>query len=103
MQDTYRYVLIQTYVAQAEQSKHHLRARPLPGQGLSTSMRVECSAKMREAYPPGTIFKVTAKVKDTDREPHIYTSWQWQYAVISVEEAAEFIRRNQWDAPSPKK
>ena len=103
MQDSYRYVLIQTYVAQGEQSKHQLRARPLPGQGLSTSMRIECSAKMREAHPPGTIFKVTAKIKDTDREPHVYTSWQWQYEVVSPAQAAEFTRRNQWDAPSPKK
>jgi hypothetical protein len=103
MQDSYRYVLIQTYVAHGEQSKHQLRARPLPGQGLSNSMRVECSAKMREAYPPGTIFKVTAKIKDTDREPHVYTSWQWQYEVVSPAQAAEFTRRNQWDAPSPKK
>jgi hypothetical protein len=101
MQDSYRYVLIQTYGATAEQSKHQLRARPLAGQGLDTTMRVECSAKMREEHPEGTIFKVVAKIKDTDREPHVYTSWQWKFEVLSAEQAATFIRRKQWDAPAP--
>jgi hypothetical protein len=97
----YRYVLIQSYRAHGEQSKHTLRARPLPGQGLATSMRVECSAKMREDHPEGTIFKVVAKIKDTDREPHVYTSWQWQYETLTVDQAKSFIQRNQWDAPDP--
>lgn len=103
MQDSYRYVLIQTYVAHGEQSKHQIRARPLTHQGLPTSMRVECSSRMREAHPPGTIFKIVAKVKDTEREPHVYTSWQWRYEVVSAAQAADFTRQNQWDAPSPKK
>ena len=99
----YRYVLIQSYLAQGEQSKHRMRARPLAGQGLDTSMRVECSAKMIEAHPEGTIFKVVAKIKDTEREPHVYTSWQWRYETLTPDQALAFIRQNRWVAPDPTK
>jgi hypothetical protein len=64
-------------------------------------MRVECSATMRESQKVGTIFKVLAKIKDTDRDPHLYTSWQWDYEVLSPTAAAAFIRAKKWDAEAP--
>lgn len=96
----YRYVLIQTYEARGEPSKHAIRARPLPNQGLPTTMRVECSARMRESQPVGTIFKVWAKVKDTDRDPHLYTSWQWEYEVLDERRAASFLAAKDWGTRS---
>ena len=57
---------------------------------------------MREAHMEGTIFKVVAKIKDTEREPHIYTSWQWNWETLSEDQAAAFIQRNEWYAPDPK-
>ena len=44
----YRYAIIETYRSYGESSRHSIRARPLPGQGLSTSLKVECSSSMRE-------------------------------------------------------
>lgn len=92
----YRYVLIQSYHAHGEPSKHSVRARPLPGQGLPTTMRVECSSRMRESHPVGTIFKVWAKIKDTQRDPHLYTSWQWPYDVLERTAARAFIATKDW-------
>lgn len=103
MSNLYRYVLIQTYRAFGEPSKHSLRARPLRNQGLPVSMRVECSSKMRDAHPEGTIFLVLAKIKHTDRDPHLYTSWQWEYQVLSPEDAQAFIRAKRWDAGAPSR
>lgn len=101
MPEYYRYVLIQTYRARGEQSKQTMRARPLPGQELPISMRVECSSKMRNSHPEGTVFKVLAKIKSTERDPHLYTSWQWAYEIFSEIEAADFIRAKKWNASAP--
>ena len=51
---------------------------------------------MRERHPVGTKIKIRAKLKDTDQSPHLYTSWQWAYQVVSDEEAEEFIRNKIW-------
>lgn len=96
MSHYYRYVVIETYQSHGEFSRHSIRARPLPGQGLPTSMKVECSASMRERHPVGTKFKVWAKIKATDDAPHLYTSWQWAYEVFSDQDAQAFIKAKQW-------
>ncbi|MEJ8675689.1 hypothetical protein [Chromobacterium amazonense] len=96
MSDYYRDVVIETFHYIGGNSKHSIRARPLPGQGFSTSMRVECSSSMRKMHAVGTLFKVRAKIKDTTQEPHLYTSWQWPYEVVSPEEADEFIAKKVW-------
>lgn len=89
-------MIIETFRHTGGSSKHSIRARPLPGQSLSTSMRVECSSSMREGHPLGTLFKVRAKIKDTIQEPHLYTSWQWTYEIVSAKDAADFIAKKAW-------
>jgi hypothetical protein len=84
----YRRVAIETFRNPGEPSSKSLRARPLPGQGLNTGMKVECSSKMRNAYPAGTVFIVQAKV--TDREggpPFLYTHYDWPFEVVARAEA----------------
>jgi hypothetical protein len=88
----YKNIVIETFRAIGGGSKHAIRARPLDGQGFSTAMRVECSSAMREKYPIGTKFLVRAKIKETEQDAHIYTSWQWPYRVVSDEEAIEIIK-----------
>jgi hypothetical protein len=96
MGDYYRDVIIETYLNTEGSSKHAIRARPFPGQGLSSSMRVECSSSMREKHSVGTLFKVRAKIKNTALEPHLYTSWQWAYEIVSPQYAADFVAKNAW-------
>lgn len=89
----YREVVIETYRAGGEPSRHSVRARPVGGQGFDATMKVECSSSMRTGYPVGTKFKVRAKI--TDREgsrPFLYTSYRWPYEVLSDQEAHDFIR-----------
>lgn len=96
MVDHYRDVIIETFRHTGGNSKHSIRARPMSGQGLSTSMRVECSSSMRNKHQVGTLFKIRAKIKSTDQEPHLYTSWQWTYEILSAQEAADFIAKKDW-------
>lgn len=88
----YRTVAIETYRSPGEPSSAAVRARPLPGQGLSVDIKVECSKRMRTEYPVGTVFLVRAQV--TDREggsPFLYTSWQWPYEIVARDEAQRRI------------
>jgi len=88
----YRYVLIETFRNYGEPSSKNIRARPLPGQGLSTDMKVECSSKMRMKHPVGTIFKIRAQVTDRDGGGlFLYTSWQWTYEILTKEQADDYI------------
>jgi len=52
---------------------------------------------MRKRHPIGTKFKVWAKIKNTIDTPHLYTSWQWKYDVLSDNEADAFIKAKQWN------
>ena len=88
----YRNVVIETYRNIHGASSKSIRARPLPGQGLDTSMNVECSSKMREGHPVGTKFLLQAKV--TNREggpPFLYAHFNSAYRVVSSEEAKTLI------------
>jgi hypothetical protein len=92
----YRHVAIETSRNAGEASSKSLRARPLPGQGLDTGMRVECSAKMRDSHPPGTVFIIQAQV--TDREggpPFLYTHFNWPYRVVARTDAEAMIARRE--------
>lgn len=91
----YLFVIIETYYADGEASKHLIRARPLPGQGFPTSMKVECSSKMRTSHPVGTKFRIKAKEKEAEElQPCLYTSYRWDYQVVTNQEAKQFIRDN---------
>ena len=91
----YREVIIETYNPYGEPSSEKVRARPLPGQGLSPNMKVECSSKMREGHPAGTKFKIRAKITDRDGGTNfLYSHYNWPYEVVSDEEASEFISSN---------
>ena len=98
MLGSYRFAIIETYLARGEPSRHAVRARVLSGQGFPRTMRVECSASMRESHPVPTKFKVWAKIKGTVLDSHLYTSWQWEYWVVSDAEAKQFIRAGKWSA-----
>lgn len=88
----YRYFIVETYENRGEPSSKKVRARPLPGQGVSAQLNVECSVAMREAYPPGTLFKVDCKVTDREGASYLYRYFSWPYQVVTREQAKEFIQ-----------
>ena len=88
----YRKVIIQSFRATGAGSSKSVRARPIDGQGLDTSMRVSCSSPMRKNNPVGSLFLLNAM--PTDREggtPYLYARPNAQYRVITEQEAQKFL------------
>lgn len=87
----YRHFIIETYENRGEPSSKKVRARPVPGQGVSPLLNVECSVAMRDAHPPGTLFKVDCKVADREGAPFLYRHFTWPYEVVTPAQARQFI------------
>ncbi|MBK7952532.1 MAG: hypothetical protein IPK02_00310 [Candidatus Accumulibacter sp.] len=87
----YRFFVIETYENRGEPSNKKVRAKPLPGQGVSPNLNVECSTAMRESHPPGTLFKVDCKVTNREGTPFLYRHFMWPYEVLTQEQAKQFI------------
>lgn len=89
----YRYFIIETYENWGEPSSKKIRAHPLPGQGVSTALNVECSVPMRGRHLPGTLFKVECKVTHRQGTPFLYRHYSWPYEVVTREAAEKFIAK----------
>ena len=93
MSSGYREVVIETYWDSAHRRK--IRARPLPDQGYSTTVNVECSLAMRESQPIGSLFVVEAIVKDSvDGTIVLYSHHTAPYQVVSSDQANSIIALN---------
>ena len=81
----YDWYLIQTYEAHGESSSSRVRARPVADQGLPSTMRVECSRRMRQGFPVGTIFRVKAQVvENANGTCFLYTHFDWPFEVVAA-------------------
>lgn len=94
MEGLYKEYLVETFLASSEQSEKKIRVRPVAGQGLPVSMRVECSSSMRRSHPIGTKFLIMGKVTDKEGgSKFIYSSFKWKYRVVTDAEAASFLSK----------
>lgn len=86
----YSWVEVESYKPTHTGGLHgKVHIRPVPGGPYPTNLHVECSKKMSREHPVGTRFRIWAKL--TDREgggEFLYTSWRWDYEVISQPERA---------------
>src|SRR5258706_12004497 len=92
----YRYIVVEVIDAPHENSRHKIRARPLPGQWASPEYRIECPLDIRKAHNVGLLYKFWAKFKDTYAAPQLYTSYHWNPEPITPGEAKIFIAAKQW-------
>jgi hypothetical protein len=90
----YRFFIIETYENRGEPSSKKVRARPLPGQGVSPALNVECSVAMRESHKPGTLFKVDCKVTDREGTQFLYRHFTWPFEVVTDAQAKQFIEHS---------
>ena len=93
---TYRYIVVEVISAPSENSRHKVRARPLPGQWAGPELRLECPTSMRGPENVGRLFKVWAKIKDTETAQQLYTSYKWTPSPISQKDARKFIKAKDW-------
>jgi hypothetical protein len=88
-------IIVQTFYAPGEKSRSPIRVRPLPGQGFSSDMRVECSREMRTAYPVGQLFCIYVKVTcRLDSPDFLYSSYRDPWNPVKKPEAEDFIKKN---------
>ena len=69
-----------------------VRVRPLNGQAYSSELRVQCPRALREDYPAGTQFLVSAKL--TDRlggQQYLYVYHGDPYKVLTQQQTQTFL------------
>ena len=83
----YRPLLVESFDGTRPGHRYPVEVRPLPGQGFSTDLLVECPMSMRTDHPIGTVFRICAKLKDTPFDTkHLYTYKYWPYDVVPPDE-----------------
>lgn len=82
--NAYEWVIVESYEPARSSGLHgRVHIRPIAGQAYPTDMHVECSKRLSHDYPPGTRFRLRAKL--TDREgggAYLYSSWRWPFEVM---------------------
>lgn len=89
------HAVVQTYLSKGEGSRSEIRVRPLPGQGISTDTRVECSKQVRRQHPVGQMFLIPVNWKHAEgKESCLYVSYREpdQMVPITHDQAMEFIK-----------
>lgn len=84
-------IIIETFRAYGEASGSAVRARALPGQGVSTDLRVECARQIRRDNPIGSLFRVWATLTDRKGTPFLYTNYRDGYEKVTLVQAKKFI------------
>lgn len=82
--DPYQMVVVESFKPDSTTGLHgQVHIRPVAGQGLPTTLHVECSKQLSKNYPVGTKFRIRAKL--TDREgggEYLYSSFRWPVEVL---------------------
>jgi hypothetical protein len=88
-------IIVETFYAPGEKTISPIRVRPLPGQGFSTDIRVECSREMRTAFPVGQLFCIYVKLTSRlDSPDFLYSSYRDPWNPVTKSEAEDFIKKN---------
>ena len=92
----YQYVIVESFCPFSTAGRHGpVHIRPVRGQGLEHTLFVECSKRLSEDYPVGTMFKIRAKL--TDRKhggEFLYSYHGWAAPKVSPTKARKFIKDN---------
>ena len=56
------FVVVETFLNPGEPSDAQFRVRPICGQPFPTTMRVQCSRAMRQAFPLGSKFRLPVEL-----------------------------------------
>ena len=81
----YDYIIVESYRPPITAGLHgEIHIRPLPNQEpYLTTMHVECSKDLSNAYPLGTKFRVKAKITQRGGgAKFIYSHYTWEYEVL---------------------
>lgn len=83
----YRIVEVESYYPASTAGLHGLvHIRPVPGQGYSANLHVECAKSLSDphTYAVGTRFKIRAKLTDRDGGgEYLYSYFGWAPEIVS--------------------
>ena len=84
LSSAYHDIVVESYFnPKAKRSKDRIHIRPAPEQPLfPVDLHVECSRKIRDNYPIGTRFRITAKLSTMKGKTYVYSSHLWSYEVM---------------------
>jgi len=82
--ESYSWIVVESFRPRSTAGLHgEIHVRPTAGQGLDTTMFVECSKELVRNYPVGTRFRIWAKITDKEgSRPFLYTYFGWRYDVL---------------------
>lgn len=82
--EPYRMVVVESYVPPFTSGLHgNVHIRPIAGQGLPTTLHVECSRELIKLHPVGTRFEIQAKLTDrAGSGEYLYSHHRWKYKVV---------------------
>lgn len=79
----YHQVIVESFIPTFNESTSALiRMRPVPGQGFPPEIRVECNRDMREVFPVGTRFMMTACLSTKHNKEVLYNHYSWDWKVV---------------------
>lgn len=82
--ESYRTVIVESFRPSSTSGLHGgVHIRPIAGQGVATTLYVQCSKSLSNDYPVGTKFRIQAKL--TDREgggEFLYSYFRWPVEVL---------------------
>lgn len=84
-------LIVETYLPSGEPSSASLRVRPLAGQGVDRTLKVECSRSMRQQHPVGSLFRLPVTRTDRKGLLFLYAHHAAPFEHVSREEAKRFI------------
>lgn len=83
-EESYQMIVVESFTPQSTSGLHgDIHIRPTAGQGVPTTLYVECSKELSKNFPVGTKFRIRAKL--TDRKgggEYLYSSFRWAFEVI---------------------
>ena len=78
----YREIVAEIVMGRDSMGRPKPQVRPAPGQGLDTSLNIECARRLREVHPPGTKFRIRVKLTDMEGTPFLYSNPGWPVDVL---------------------
>jgi len=78
----YTPIVVESLWGKDSMGRSKIVVRPIHGQAFDSSLNVECSKSLIDAYPLGTRFRIKAKLTDMEGAPFVYSYFGWQHEVI---------------------
>jgi len=78
----YREIVAEIVVGRDSMGRPKRQVRPIPGQGLDTSLNIESARRLREMNPIGTRFLIRVKLTDLEGTPFLYSHPAWPVEIL---------------------